>query len=94
MDQWASVKDFGATGDGVTDDTAALQAAIDATSSGSTLVFPEALTYLITSKLIVNKAINIESLPSSLVTFFSMTISCTFSLNVFVFLSRNFLPPP
>lgn len=34
-----SVKDFGATGDGVTDDTAAIQAAFDA-SYGKTLYFP------------------------------------------------------
>lgn len=41
----ASVKDFGAVGDGVTNDTAAITAAITATTSG-TLIFPEG-SYLI-----------------------------------------------
>ena len=45
----ASVKDFGAAGDGVTDDTAAIQNAINSTSSG-TLTFP-AGTYKLSSVL-------------------------------------------
>ena len=43
--QTVSVMDFGAVGDGVTDDTAAIQAAID---SGSTVYFPDG-TYLVST---------------------------------------------
>lgn len=38
--QTVSVKDFGAVGNGIVNDTAAIQAAIDSLSSDSTLVFP------------------------------------------------------
>ena len=48
-----SVKDYGATGDGVTDDTAALQAAI---ATGKSLFWP-AGTYLITSTLDSNNGV-------------------------------------
>lgn len=49
-----SVKDFGAIGDGIADDTAAIQAAINAviTPSGGGLYFPTG-TYKITSKLVI-----------------------------------------
>lgn len=46
-----SVKDFGAVGDGVTDDTAAIQAALD--SDYSTIYFPQG-SYKTTSKLVNN----------------------------------------
>ena len=36
-----NVKDYGATGDGVTNDLAAIQLAVDAMSNGSTIVFPQ-----------------------------------------------------
>ena len=40
----ANVKDFGATGDGTTDDTVAIQLALD--SGAGTIVFPDG-TYLV-----------------------------------------------
>lgn len=61
-----SVKDFGAVGDGVTDDTAAIQAAInyctDLTVRKQTLYFPgndPAQSYKITSSLVIDGRLNI-----------------------------------
>lgn len=48
-----SVQDFGALGNGTTDDTAAIQAAIDAGGGNSTIYFP-AGTYLITSTITIS----------------------------------------
>lgn len=46
-----SVKDFGAVGDGVTDDTAAIQAAIDAVSSGAVVIVPGPSNYIVSGSL-------------------------------------------
>ena len=45
LNDTVSVKDFGAVGDGVTDDTAAIQAALD--SGASTVTVPDG-TYIFT----------------------------------------------
>jgi hypothetical protein len=45
-----NVRDFGAKGDGVTDDTAACQAAINAAGAGGTVLFPTG-TYLLSATL-------------------------------------------
>jgi len=63
LQDMVSVKDFGAVGDGVADDTAAIQAAIDASRS----VFIPRGTYKISSPLVISKAyqtlIGDESIP-------------------------------
>lgn len=53
-----NVKDFGAVGDGITDDTLSLQNAINATPEGGTLYFQNK-KYVVTATLTVNKVINI-----------------------------------
>lgn len=56
-DRAVNVKWFGAKGDGVTDDTAAIQAAIDAanTARGGVVFFPHGI-YKITSSIVINTA--------------------------------------
>jgi hypothetical protein len=54
--QYVSVKDFGAVGDGVADDTAAIQDAIDAFPNGVTVYFPRG-TYRVTAQIVVNTKI-------------------------------------
>ena len=51
-----NVKDFGATGDGVTDDTAAIQAAINSLSNkyGGQIYFPPG-QYLVTDEIVIDK---------------------------------------
>jgi len=58
-----SVKDFGAVGDGMTDDTAAIQAAINA-SAGKRLFFP-AGTYRLSSGLTVSSAVALVLAPDA-----------------------------
>lgn len=52
---WYNVLDYGATGDGSTDDTAGVQAAIDAATSGSKIYFPTGV-YLCNSNIFANQA--------------------------------------
>jgi hypothetical protein len=52
-----NVKDFGAVGDGVADDTSAIQAAINAMTAGGVLYLPEG-TYRTTSEVSVSLPIN------------------------------------
>ncbi|CAB5187433.1 C1q domain containing protein [uncultured Caudovirales phage] len=54
-----SVKDFGATGDGVTDDSAALQTAINAVGAGGKLYIPKG-TYVFATGLTRGSAITIQ----------------------------------
>jgi len=57
--QVVSVKDFGAVGDGVTDDTAAIQAAINASVGGGTLLLPVG-TYLVSDTLTFTSVITFQ----------------------------------
>jgi hypothetical protein len=52
-----NVREFGATGSGVSDDTAAIQNAINAAASGDAIIFPNG-TYLVTS-LVIGKRITL-----------------------------------
>lgn len=55
LEQYVSVKDFGATGDGATDDTAAIQAAIDSLPvRGGGVYFPSGI-YVVGSAVTINK---------------------------------------
>lgn len=57
--QYVSVKDFGATGNGTTNDAVAIQAAINSLTSGGTVFFP-AGTYLVTSQIVVADKVSLQ----------------------------------
>jgi class 3 adenylate cyclase len=76
-----SVKDFGAVGDGVTDDTAAIQAAIDAASH----VYIPAGTYTISAPLILRKSIRIEGANR-----ISTTIQTNANIPIFKYVSSGY----
>lgn len=59
-----NVLDFGAVGDGVTDDTDAIQAAIDAAASGARILFPTAHYYL--TNLQSDKTLTLDFMGSDL----------------------------
>ena len=58
LEQYVSVKDFGAVGDGVADDTTAIQDAIDAFPNGVTVYFPRG-TYRVTAQIVVNTKVSL-----------------------------------
>ena len=64
-----SVKDFGATGDGSTDDTAAIALAIAATPTYGLLIFPSPGTYKTTSTLLIQKNISIQMQGTSIINY-------------------------
>jgi parallel beta-helix repeat protein len=65
--EWNVVTDFGATGDGSTDDTVAIQSALNTTISGGTVYFPQG-TYVISSQLtVVGKEIHIFATGAAIV---------------------------
>ena len=76
--EFVSVKDFGAVGDGVTDDTVAIEAAITASAGTNKLVFPRG-TYRFTSPLTIsnvdvdfcNSVLDYDGAPG----FFALTLN-------------------
>lgn len=78
--------DFGAAGDGVTNDTAAINAAISAVPAGGTLVFPPG-TYSTTGGHTISKAMRIEAEGATLLapsgTSNILTISSTSNVRVY-----------
>ena len=50
---WVNVRDFGAIGDGVANDTTAIQAAFDAAESEGVVYFPEGI-YLRTAPVVID----------------------------------------
>lgn len=68
LSQYISVKDFGAQGDGVTDDTAAIQNAIDYGKtlvqgrfySGTTIFFPQG-TYIVSSTIVLEESASVTA---------------------------------
>lgn len=68
--EFLSVKDFGAVGDGLTDDTAAIQLALD--SNNPTILF-SAGVYLVTSKLIIKDNTHIIGQEAILLNKFTST---------------------
>lgn len=59
MRDTVSVKDFGAVGDGVTDDTAAIQNAVNALTNNSCLIFPAGV-YKVTAKVLKANLTNVS----------------------------------
>lgn len=74
-----NVFQFGAVGDGVTDDAPAIQAIIDFVGTGETVFFPSpSSSYLVSSTININKRIKLEGsqakvTSSSAITFFDIT---------------------
>lgn len=60
-----NVADHGAKGDGTTDDTAAIQAALNAAPVGSTVLFPPGV-YVVTSELVVDKTLHLSGYGATL----------------------------
>lgn len=59
MADYISVKTYGATGNGTTNDAAYIQAAINAANEGDVVLFPSG-TYFITSQININKRITLR----------------------------------
>lgn len=84
--QYVSVKDFGATGDGVTDDTDAIQNAIDSATSAEGIYFPEGV-YIVSAANAYTAALRITSrltLYSNFATIKVASTSATGTITIYV----------
>lgn len=75
--QYVNVKDFGATGNGVSDDTSSIQNAINSAVDGSTVVFPGG-TYKTSNTININKRITLSGGKSKI----KMVAGNCFQVNV------------
>lgn len=74
LQEFVSVKDFGATGDGTTNDTTAIQNAASATGQSGTLYFPTG-TYRIASNLTINTNVNFDGAQVTVDSAVTLTIN-------------------
>ncbi|QIK63666.1 hypothetical protein G7068_11015 [Leucobacter viscericola] len=75
----ATPEDYGALGDGVTDDTAAIQGAVDAVSPGGTVNFRGSATYNIAAAVILKSGVAIEGNGATVTKTASATGAVTFA---------------
>jgi hypothetical protein len=75
LKQTVSVKDFGAVGDGVTDDTTAIQNALNA-ATGNNLVFPAATSYKVSSTLTIPTGTSVNFQGQKSIIKFTGTSDC------------------
>jgi hypothetical protein len=80
LSEIVSVKDFGAVGDGATDDTDKIQAAIDSLPNGGTVQLP-AGSYKVTHQIQIQKPISIVGSVGSTFLLSNMTTGTVLSLN-------------
>lgn len=73
-DTLVSVISFGAVGDGVTDDTTAIQAALTALSPGTALYFPAGSAFKVTSQLTISNKSNFSLVGNGAIINFDSTV--------------------
>lgn len=76
-----NIKDFGAVGDGVVDDSAAFTSAIAATPTGGEMIFPPG-TYRLAARIVVNRPIKIRGAGKNATTLLVDTFVTTLPFSV------------
>lgn len=75
LNDWVSVRDFGAVGDGVADDTAAINAALNAVTNDGVVMVPPG-TYRITGQIVLgaqNKGARLHGMGAPTLKFYSLS---------------------